>query len=311
MIVLGMTVTLAACGNNQNIQSEEAVYEEENCQEPNDMEADSYKTEIAEENIQMEEVQTVINEQGMSLAERIQTPVGYTRTENEVGSLAAFLRDYPLKAAGAEVLLYDGSPKGNQRAHIAVFQLPIENYDLQQCADSVIRVYAEYFWETGQYERISFHFTNGFPAEYVKWRDGYRIKVNGNDVSWSHSKGYDDSYECFVQYLKMVFAYAGTLSLETEAEPIASDEIEIGDVFLHGASPGHVVMVVDVCQDSEGNKAFLLAQGYMPAQEFHVLKNENHEDDPWYYADEIEYPFRTPEYTFAEGELKHLKYENI
>ena len=67
-------------------------------------------------------------------------------------------------------------------------------------------------------------------------------------------------------------------------------------------------MIVDVCEDLEGNKAFLLAQGYMPAQEFHVLKNEQHEEDPWYYTDELEYPFRTPEYTFDEGALKRFMY---
>jgi hypothetical protein len=29
---------------------------------------------------------------------------------------------------------------------------------------------------------------------------------------------------------------------------------------------------------------------------------------PWYYEDEISYPFQTPEYTFEEGSLKRLKY---
>ena len=77
---------------------------------------------------------------------------------------------------------------------------------------------------------------------------------------------------------------------------------------MYGASPGHVVMIVDVCEDESGKKAFLLGQGYMPAQEFHVLKNNMHEDDPWYYEDEIEYPFSTPEYTFKEGSLKRLQY---
>ena len=55
-------------------------------------------------------------------------------------------------------------------------------------------------------------------------------------------------------------------------------------------------------------KAFLLAQGYMPAQEFHVLKNPLHEDDPWYYVSELSYPLRTPEYTFNEGSLMRPGY---
>lgn len=47
----------------------------------------------------------------------------------------------------------------------------------------------------------------------------------------------------------------------------------------------------------------------MPVQEFHVLQNPAHKDDPWYYADELTYPFCTPDYTFDEGSLKRYKEE--
>jgi len=77
---------------------------------------------------------------------------------------------------------------------------------------------------------------------------------------------------------------------------------------LYSGSPGHVVMVLDVCENAEGQRAFLLGQGYMPAQQFHVLKNPAHEEDPWYYTDEITYPFLTPEYTFDEGSFMRPVY---
>ena len=255
------------------------------------------------------EDEKLINEDGMTLESRILTPSGYQRMEVEEGSLGDFLHQYPMKAYGSKVHLFDGSEKYNQSAHISVFDLPIENYDLQQCADSVIRMYAEYFWNTKQYERIAFHYTSGFLAEYPKWREGNRIKVDGNTVTWVKSAEYDDSYECFVEYLKNVFSYAGTLSMYCEeAVEIPLGEAKAGDVFLYGGSPGHVVMIVDVCENEDGEKAFLLAQGYMPAQEFHLLVNENHLEDPWYYESEISYPFSTPEYTFQEGSLKTLLY---
>lgn len=248
----------------------------------------------------------IIDPAGNTLQTRIHTPAGFTRQEAAEGSLEAFLRNYTMKADGEKVLLYNGKEKGNQSAHAAVFALPIENADLQQCADSVMRVYAEYYWSIGAYDKIKFHFTNGFLAEYEKWREGYRVVVDGNDVSWSKSASYDDSYESFVKYLRVVFSYAGTLSMESEATKISLEEAKAGDVFLQGGSPGHVVMIVDVCVNEEGKKAFLLAQGYMPAQEFHVLKNDLHEEDPWYYEEEITYPLSTPEYTFQEGSLKTL-----
>lgn len=98
--------------------------------------------------------------------------------------------------------------------------------------------------------------------------------------------------------------YAGTLSLDGETVPVNVSDIQAGDMFIKGGSPGHCVMVADVAQNRDGSRCFLLAQGYMPAQEFQIIKNPLHESDPWYYASELEYPLVTPEYVFDEGSLK-------
>ncbi|MGN0411171.1 MAG: DUF4846 domain-containing protein [Candidatus Fimousia sp.] len=251
---------------------------------------------------------SLLHPAGTTLKTRIQTPDGYTRTKIGKNTLTAFLRNYSLKKDGSPVLLYNGSKKGNQSDHIAVFKLPLENENLQQCADSVMRVYAEYYWNTKQFEKISFHLSDGFLADYAKWREGYRIQVSDTDTYWTKSTSYDDSYECFQKYLRFVFAYAGTASMESESTKIDLKDAAVGDVFLKGGSPGHVVMIVDMCENENGKKAFLLAQGFMPAQEFHILKNESHTDDPWYYEAEIQYPFETPGYTFPKNSLKHLSY---
>lgn len=250
----------------------------------------------------------LINRAGNTLEQRIQPPVGYQRKLAKSGSLAAFLRGYPLKKHGKPVLLYNGEEKGNQDAHVAVFKLPMEKEDLQQCADSVIRVYAEYFWHSGKRERISFRFVDGFQAEYEKWRRGYRIQTGDRGSSWVSGGRLDGSYGNFKKYLRMVFAYASTLSLEEESKKVSLSKLDVGDIFLKAGSPGHVVMVVDICEDATGRKAFLLGQGYMPAQEFHLLKNPAREEDPWYYVDEISYPFSTPEYDFGKGSLRRPQY---
>ena len=314
-IVIFVVCLLTACGDN-NSKAENSVNNWNQSETEHTSVDDQFVSSNTEEltiTTDTEELspedEKLINEDGMTLESRISVPSGYQRTEVEEGSLGDFLHQYPMKAYGSKVHLFDGSEKYNQSAHISVFDLPIENYDLQQCADSVIRMYAEYFWNTKQYDRIAFHYTSGFLAEYPKWREGNRIKVDGNTVKWVKSAGYDDSYECFVEYLKNVFSYAGTLSMYCEeAVEIPLGEAKAGDVFLYGGSPGHVVMIVDVCENEDGEKAFLLAQGYMPAQEFHLLVNENHLEDPWYYESEISYPFSTPEYTFQEGSLKTLLY---
>lgn len=245
-----------------------------------------------------------INPQGTTLEARIPVPKGYQREKSD---FAHYLQSYPLKKNGSPILLYNGKKKINQSSQIAVFKLPLENEDLQQCADSVMRVYAQYYWNTEQYDKIQFHLSDGFLLSYNKWREGNRVVIKNNHASYVKNASYDDSYECFKKYLRIVFAYSGSASMVSESMPIKPNEIRVGDVFLKGGSPGHVVMIVDVCTNKEGKKAFLLAQGYMPAQEFHLLKNPSH-DDPWYYEDEIKYPFETPDYTFEEGSLRRLCY---
>ena len=250
----------------------------------------------------------IVNSMGNTLETRILPPGGYIRLSADAGSLTQFLRNYKMKEDGLSVLLYDGREKSNQSGHAAVFDLPIENEDLQQCADSVMRVYAEYYWNIGQADKIAFHFTDGFLCEYSKWREGYRVVADDSGTRWKKSAEYDDSYDSFVKYLRIVFSYAGTYSMEKyEAETIALSEMNVGDVILKGGSPGHVVMVVDICENSDGKKAFLLAQGYMPAQQFHVIKNPIHDKDPWYYEEEMSFPLQTAGYSFdSEGMIKRL-----
>lgn len=252
---------------------------------------------------------TVIVPEGDSLQYRINTPEGYIRRQQE--GFTDFIRSYKMKPDGSPVLLYDGSEKGNQSAHAAVFDMPVVGGDLQQCADSVMRMYAEYYWQSGQYEKIAFHFTDGFLCEYTKWREGYRVSFPNGKTVWNKATAYDASYENFEKYLRMVFSYAGTASMDRyESETISLSELDVGDVILKGGSPGHVVMVADVCENNEGDRAFLLAQGYMPAQDFHIINNPEHMENPWYYESEFEFPLHTPEYTFEnEDMLKRLSYK--
>lgn len=254
-----------------------------------------------------EETQPFVNPSGKTLAKRILTPKGYKRIKAKKGSFEAFLRNYRLKPDGSPVLLYDGREKGNQSAHIAVFRLPIESEDLQQCADSIMRVYGEYYYGKKAYDKITFTLGNGFIADFDKWRSGYSISVSGNKIAWVYSSKNDSSYDSFKRFMRIVFAYSGTLNMDYSSKKIKLSEAKVGDIFVRGGSPGHVVMIADICKNKKGKKAYLLAQGYLPAQEFQLLKNPLHEEDPWYYEEEIKYPLRTPEYSFDKGSLRRYK----
>lgn len=236
-----------------------------------------------------------------SLQTRIPTPRGYERPAVQVGSFADWLRHLPLKPGRPRVMLFDGTPRDNQQAHVAVINMDVGNRDLQQCADSIIRLRAEYLLASGKPADIHFKFTSGHVADWTEWAAGGRPVVKGSKVTWTRTAAADDSYASFRRYLDLVFTYAGTRSLSGEMKAVvASDPIEIGDAFVAPGSPGHAVIVVDVAiQTGTGKRMFLLAQGFMPAQDMHILRNPaDPTGGPWYDANFGE-ELRMPEMTLA------------
>ena len=137
---------------------------------------------------------------------------------------------------------------------------------------------------------------------------GKRVAINGNKTSWKQSAQPSNTYKDFWNYMEMIFSYAGSLSLSKEMKSIPIEELQSGDVFIQGGSPGHAVIVVDVAVDSKTNKKiFILAQSYMPAQETQVLKNPNDGKlSPWYSLDFGETLY-TPEWKFTKNDLKRFQ----
>lgn len=247
-----------------------------------------------------------INTDAILLKDRVQLPDGFVRPQPDDDSFAYFLQNFPLKPHRTEVYFYSGKKKYSQNGHLAVLDIDTGDKNLQQCADAVIRLRAEYLYHHQRYEDIQFNFTNGFPASYMQWRSGQRIQVKGNDVSWYNTEKASESYASFRKYLDVVFMYAGTLSLNQELKAKPLEGMEIGDVFIQGGSPGHAMIVVDMAihQDTL-EKIFLLAQSYMPAQDIHIVKKtRNFIYGPWYSVSEIKETLRTPEWTFYAKDLK-------
>ncbi|MCX6164825.1 MAG: DUF4846 domain-containing protein [Ignavibacteriae bacterium] len=236
---------------------------------------------------------------------RFNIPDGFKRISSEKNSFAEFLQNLKLKPEGTLVKNYDGSIKEPRDVYVAVVDIDVGAQDLQQCADAVMRLRAEYLYLQNRFDDIHFNFTNGFKAEYSKWREGYRIIVNNNSTSWVKKFGESTSYEDFRNYLNIVFTYAGTLSLAKEVKPVELSKMQIGDIFIKGGSPGHAVIVVDLAvNEKSGEKIFLLAQSYMPAQDIQILKNPmNTALSPWYSINFGE-TLETPEWDFSKNQLK-------
>ena len=244
---------------------------------------------------------------GQTIASRFLPPNGHERVSTAPKSWAAYLQNLPLKPDSTPVLYFDGREKQNQDVHAAVVDLDVGKRDLQQCADAVMRLRAEYFYDAERFEDIRFKFVNGFDAEYSKWRAGKKISVKGRDAKWVPAGEKQDTRADFRKYMDIVFSYASTLSLEKEMERKELEDIDIGDVFIMGGSPGHAVIVVDVAvNEKSGDRVFMLAQSYMPAQSIHILKNPNDKKiSPWYRLKPDE-EIDTPDWGFYPKDLKRF-----
>ncbi len=253
---------------------------------------------------------THINAKGKTLNDRITVPTGYTRVSLAKGSFGEYLRYLQLKPDGAVVHFYDGRVKRNNGVYMAVVDMPIGSKNLQQCADVIMHVRAEYLYTHHREDEIYFTYTNGFRADYTKWRDGYRTSSDGGKYNWVKSQSPDNSYEGFCSYMDVIYGYCGTLSLSKELKDVEYKDVQPGDVLIVGGSPGHAEIVMDVATNKNGEKIYLLAQGYMPAQDMQIVANpEDGLLSPWYKMDDHTTNIVTPEWTFTIGQLMRFEGE--
>ncbi len=211
-----------------------------------------------------------------NVTNRFTPPQGYTRVKNETDSFGSWLQKVPLKPAGTRTKTYKGNVALTDAYTAAVADVSVGTQDLQQCADAVMRLKAEYLYQKKEYNKISFNFVSGFKCDYTHYANGYRYK-NGK---WVLTAGKDYGYPAFLRYMNLVFSYASTLSLEKELQPVQNPaDIKAGDVFIKGGSPGHCFIVMDVVENSNHQKQFLLAQSFMPAQNIQILQSEG---SPWF-----------------------------
>lgn len=205
----------------------------------------------------------------------LMVPQGYRRISTD--AFGNHIRGIKLKA-DKTVYLYNGKKKFNQDAQVAVLDIPIGQQDLLQCADAAMCIRADYLFDAARYTDIGF------------------LAVSGGVMKMSAPY----TRERLQKYLLGVYNRCNSFSLEKQLKLKPIKGVQIGDVLIKGGFPGHVTIVVDVAMNASGEKIFMLAQGYMPAQDIHVLKGPI--DGKWYPAKEG--VIETPEWTFRSDQLK-------
>lgn len=208
-----------------------------------------------------------------SLASRVAPPAGFQRVSVKPRSYAAWLRHLPLLAPGTPVRSFRGRLLlgANHRALVAVADLDVGKRDRQQCMDTIMRLRGEYLFWRGQPDRTAFAWAGGRRFGYKHWRRGLRPVKEGRRWSFVKKRGPWSGYRSFRSYLGYMFSWTGTIHQrgERKVKPAA---LRAGDFFIQAGSPGHAVIVLDLATNKRGDRVALLGQGFMPAQDLHVLR---------------------------------------
>lgn len=250
---------------------------------------------------------TTVFQPSFTTINSIPLPKDYHRVEVAEKSFAAWLRKVNLRKNNT-VYLYNKQPKANQSLHYAVLDISTGNKDLQQCADALMRLKAEYHFSTSAYDQINFIAGDKTVFNFKEFAKGKRYALRGQRLSSSQSAADNSCYThlCLMQFLDWVFSYCSTYTLQSQTKAITNlEEIMPGDMLVKAGSPGHAMMVGDVAVNSvTGKKIFLLVQGFMPAQDIHIVKNPNNLSlGPWFEVGGSN-KIITPGWVFEKSQLR-------
>ena len=195
----------------------------------------------------------------------IPAPNGYEQVPLTQGSFGNFLRNLPLKPKDSKIKLYKGEVAGLQFLGYAIVDIPLISND-EQCADVCMRLWAEYLYNKGLYNKISFTNVNGKKMEYQ----------GGN------------SRKAFKKYMRSVFGMCNTNSLHRYLKKKSLADLEVGDIFVYpweGNAYGHAVMVADIAKNKDGEMAILCVEGNTPARDIHIIRNPYPFRNAWSFID--------------------------
>jgi hypothetical protein len=238
---------------------------------------------------------------------QIPLPENFKRIALQPNSFSNWIRHLPLREKNI-VYLYNGKAKSNQQDNYAVIDISTGDKNLQQCADALMRLRAEYLFSVKAYEEIKFISVNGKELSFDRYAKGERYALVGERLVSQHIDAPHPCYdhECLMQFLDIVFTYCSTYSLQRMCKPKQLSEAVLpGDMFVKAGSPGHAMMVADVAVNTVTKQTiYLLLQGFMPAQDMHIVRNPSSATlSPWYNVS-ANHSIITPGWFFEPTEFK-------
>ena len=184
---------------------------------------------------------------------------------------------------------YKGEDAGMSYYKYCVIDFPLLS-PVEQCADVCMHLRAEYFFRKKQYDKIHFY------------------DVGGKDHKYTGGA----SRQALNAYLRKIYNISNTASMYAEMQIVPSlSDIRPGDVLIYpakGNKLGHVVMVSEVAKDSKGDIYFQVIQGFTPACELHIVKNNDVSGNtPWFKLDPNADVVKIDNFTFRKDQLRRWK----
>lgn len=178
-------------------------------------------------------------------------PKGYSIIKYEQGSYAFYIQNLNLKS-DKTVLTYQKKDISSSYNVFHVIDMPLLfKSDLEQCADYVMRLWAEYHKENKILNKL------------------YLFDYTGKKKLY-----YDASYGSFNNYLLKIFNYSNSYSLKAGCKVIDVKVLRPGDMIVqnNNGGIGHVSIILNIASNKNNEKLYLVGYSFMPAQEIHIEK---------------------------------------
>ena len=197
----------------------------------------------------------------------------FTRKTVEKGSFGEWLRERKLKPCGSYVMDYSGKirKKASDTTVAYVMEMDVLGRRLEQCIDILVRLYAEYSWDSMQKHNLIFPLPGGFWLEWLSWQEGFRPQFRGIKVNLIKSQLRDSSFANLETYLRTIYLKSHTQQFYYSYELIDFYEINIGDFVVKKGTKSHAILILDLAKNDSGNLYALIGHGDTPACEFHIL----------------------------------------
>lgn len=221
----------------------------------------------------------------------------------DTASWAYFLQHLPEQ--NTPILDYRGRPVGDQEKRFTVVAYDVGTQDLQQCADALMRLRAEYLFAQKRLAEIRFHFVSGDAFSFSAYCSGKVPVAGGNGVVFVSAPPKEPNRAALRRYLNLVYTYASTLSLAAELKD--ADDFRIGTVVIKPGSPGHCFIITDEAVTPSGERVYKLVEGYTPAQSLYVLRNTEEPSLGCWHRLKKGSPIVTASYEFTNYRLKKFE----